>query len=62
MHATADAAIKAGVSIWTVDARGLVAQAPMGDATCRARPEARPWRFRWGLGAVTHHDGFQKWQ
>ncbi len=33
MHATADAAIKAGVSIWTVDARGLVAQAPLGDAT-----------------------------
>jgi VWFA-related protein len=33
MHATADAAIKAGVSIWTVDARGLVASAPMGDAT-----------------------------
>ena len=33
MHATADAAIKAGVAIWTVDARGLVAQAPMGDAT-----------------------------
>ena len=33
MHATADAAIKAGVAIWTIDARGLVAQAPMGDAT-----------------------------
>jgi VWFA-related protein len=33
MHATADAAIKAGVAIWTVDARGLVAQAPLGDAT-----------------------------
>jgi len=33
LHATADAAIKAGVAIWTVDARGLVAQAPMGDAT-----------------------------
>jgi VWFA-related protein len=33
MHATADAAIKAGVEIWTVDARGLVASAPMGDAT-----------------------------
>lgn len=33
MHATADAAIKAGVQIWTIDARGLVAQAPMGDAT-----------------------------
>ncbi len=33
MHATADTAIKAGVAIWTVDARGLVAQAPLGDAT-----------------------------
>jgi len=33
MHATADTAIKAGVSIWTVDARGLVAEAPLGDAT-----------------------------
>ncbi len=33
MHATADAAIKAGVTIWTIDARGLVAQAPLGDAT-----------------------------
>jgi VWFA-related protein len=33
MHATADTAIKAGVTIWTVDARGLVAQAPMGDAS-----------------------------
>ncbi|HKF49502.1 MAG TPA: VWA domain-containing protein [Terracidiphilus sp.] len=33
LHATTDAAIKAGVSIWTIDARGLVAQAPLGDAT-----------------------------
>lgn len=33
LHATVDAAIKAGVSIWTIDARGLVAQAPLGDAT-----------------------------
>lgn len=33
MHATVDAAIRAGVSIWTIDARGLVAQAPLGDAT-----------------------------
>jgi VWFA-related protein len=33
MHATADTAIKAGVTIWTVDARGLVAGAPMGDAS-----------------------------
>jgi len=33
LHATVDMAIKSGVSIWTIDARGLVAQAPLGDAT-----------------------------
>ena len=33
LHATVDAAIKAGVSFWPVDARGLVAGAPLGDAT-----------------------------
>jgi VWFA-related protein len=33
LHATVNAAVRAGVSIWAVDARGLVASAPMGDAT-----------------------------
>jgi VWFA-related protein len=33
LHATVDEAIRSGVAIWTVDARGLVAQAPLGDAT-----------------------------
>src|SRR5580658_5842969 len=33
LRATVDAAIKAGVSCWPVDARGLVAEAPLGDAT-----------------------------
>jgi VWFA-related protein len=33
LHATVDEAIRAGVTFWTVDARGLVAQAPLGDAT-----------------------------
>ncbi len=33
LHATVDAAVKAGLSFWPIDARGLVAQAPMGDAT-----------------------------
>src|ERR1700678_267626 len=33
LHATVDAAIKAGVSFWPLDARGLVAEAPLGDAT-----------------------------
>lgn len=33
LHATVDAAVKAGLSFWPIDARGLVAQAPLGDAT-----------------------------
>ena len=33
LHATIDAAIRAGVSFWPIDARGLVADAPLGDAT-----------------------------
>lgn len=32
LQATINAAIRAGVSLWPVDARGLVASAPMGDA------------------------------
>ena len=33
LRATTNAAIRANVSLYTVDARGLVAQAPLGDAT-----------------------------
>jgi VWFA-related protein len=33
LHATVDEAIRAGVAFWPVDARGLVAGAPLGDAT-----------------------------
>src|SRR5579872_300252 len=33
LHATINAAIRSGVSFWPIDARGLVAQAPLGDAT-----------------------------
>ena len=33
LHATINAAIRAGVSLWPVDSRGLVAMAPLGDAT-----------------------------
>ena len=33
LHATVDEAIRAGVSFWPIDARGLVAEAPLGDAT-----------------------------
>ena len=33
LHATVDEAIRSGVTFWTIDARGLVANAPLGDAT-----------------------------
>jgi VWFA-related protein len=33
LQATVNAAIRANVTLWPVDARGLVAQAPLGDAT-----------------------------
>jgi VWFA-related protein len=33
LHATINSAVRAGVSFWPIDARGLVAQAPLGDAT-----------------------------
>jgi VWFA-related protein len=33
LHATINAAIRAGVSFWPIDSRGLVASGPLGDAT-----------------------------
>jgi VWFA-related protein len=33
LHATINAAIRAGVNIWPIDSRGLVAAGPFGDAT-----------------------------
>jgi VWFA-related protein len=36
LHATINAAVRAGVSFWPIDARGLTAQAPLGDATARS--------------------------
>jgi VWFA-related protein len=33
LHATINDAIRSGVSFWPIDARGLVAQAPLGDAS-----------------------------
>ena len=40
LHATINAAVRAGVSFWPIDARGLVATAPLGDAT-QASPGGR---------------------
>jgi VWFA-related protein len=33
LHATINSAIRAGVTFWPIDARGLTAEAPLGDAT-----------------------------
>jgi VWFA-related protein len=45
LHATIDEAIRSGVSFWPIDARGLVAGAPLGDAT------------RGSQGSVTMYSG-----
>jgi VWFA-related protein len=36
LQATINSAIRSGVSLWPIDARGLVAQSPLGDATVGA--------------------------
>ncbi|HWE84494.1 MAG TPA: VWA domain-containing protein [Terracidiphilus sp.] len=59
LHATVDAAIKAGVSIWTIDARGLVAQAPLGDAT-QSSPGGQAMYT--GASALAVTTGFQQSQ
>ena len=46
LHATENTAIKANVSFWPVDARGLVAMPPMGDATQRTAGRQRPVQRR----------------
>ena len=52
LHATINAAIRAGVSFWPIDARGLVAQAPLGDAT-----QGSPGGIGMYTGGVGHgHD------
>lgn len=59
LRATVDAAVRAGVSFWPVDARGLVAEAPMGDAT-----QGSPGNQGMYSGAATEamNNGFQQSQ
>lgn len=40
LHATENAALRNGVQFWTIDARGLVATPPMGDASQRTASSA----------------------
>jgi len=59
MQATTNAAVRANVAFYTVDARGLVAQAPMGDAT-RGSPGGLGMYS--GSSALAFANNFQKSQ
>jgi VWFA-related protein len=59
LHATVDAAVRAGVTFWPIDARGLVASAPLGDAT---QGSAGNQGMYSGAAAQATTDGFQKSQ
>jgi VWFA-related protein len=59
LRATVDAAIKAGVSFWPVDARGLVAEAPLGDATQGSPGNAAMYT---GAASLATNDRFQQSQ
>jgi VWFA-related protein len=59
LHATVDAAIRSGVSFWPIDARGLVALAPLGDATQGSPGNEGMYS---GAAAQANRDGFQRSQ
>ena len=59
LHATVDAAIRAGVSFWPIDARGLVAEAPLGDASQGSPGNAGMYT---GAAAQANTSNFQRSQ
>jgi VWFA-related protein len=59
LHATVDAAVRAGVSFWPVDARGLVAEAPLGDATQGSPGNAGMYS---GAASLAQNNNFQQSQ
>jgi VWFA-related protein len=59
LHATINAAIRAGVSFWPIDARGLVAQAPLGDASRGSQGGIGMYN---GTAATAMMSGFQRSQ
>jgi len=59
LHATINAAIRAGVQMWPIDARGLTASAPMGDATRGSQGGAAMYT---GAGAMAMTANFQQSQ
>jgi VWFA-related protein len=59
LQATIDAAVRAGVTFWPVDARGLVATAPLGDATQGSQGNQAMYT---GAAAQSMTDDFQQSQ
>ena len=59
LHATTNAAVRAGVSIWAIDSRGLVADAPMGDASRGSPGNSAMYT---GAGALSFANSFQRSQ
>jgi VWFA-related protein len=59
LHATVDAAIRAGVSFWPIDARGLVAEAPLGDASQGSPGNSGMYS---GTAALANNNNFQQSQ
>ncbi len=59
MRSTVNSAIRANVALFTIDARGLVAQPPMGDAT-RGSPGGQGMYS--GAGAMAFTNNFQRSQ
>ncbi len=58
-HATVDATIRSGVVLWAIDARGLVATAPLGDATRGSPGNINMYS---GASALAVNTNFQKSQ
>lgn len=59
LHATVEAAVKAGVAFWPIDARGLVATAPLGDASQGSPGNQGMYS---GTAAAASNDRFQQSQ
>jgi VWFA-related protein len=59
LHATINSALRAGVSLYPVDARGLIAMAPLGDATTGSPGGQQMYS---GAAALTTSDNFRRSQ
>ncbi|HEY3742747.1 MAG TPA: VWA domain-containing protein [Bryobacteraceae bacterium] len=59
LHATINSALRAGVALYPVDARGLIAMAPMGDATTGSPGGSQMYS---GGGAIAMANNFRRSQ